>query len=86
MNGLPPRTEAEIPTSTDEGRAASAPQVCRLEVVSATPSSIGGPCSDRLIDFVDGIFDRLEREIDPSLLDCTIEPLIPIEPATAGRS
>ena len=42
--------------------------------------------SDRLIDFVDGMFDRLEREIDPSLLDCSIEPLIPVEPAGAGRA
>ena len=40
--------------------------------------------SDRLIDFVDGTFDQLEREIDPSLLDCSIEPLFPVEPGTRG--
>jgi DNA-binding GntR family transcriptional regulator len=31
--------------------------------------------SDALMDFVDSMFDRLEQEIDPSLLDCSIEPL-----------
>jgi DNA-binding GntR family transcriptional regulator len=30
--------------------------------------------SGALIDFVDGMFDRLEQEIDPCLLDCSIEP------------
>jgi DNA-binding GntR family transcriptional regulator len=28
--------------------------------------------SDELIDFVDSMFDVLEREIDPSLLDCSL--------------
>jgi hypothetical protein len=32
--------------------------------------------SDALIDFVDRMFDVMEREIDPSLLDCSLEPLI----------
>ena len=31
--------------------------------------------SDRLIDFVDGMFDAMEREVDPALLDCSLEPL-----------
>jgi DNA-binding GntR family transcriptional regulator len=31
--------------------------------------------SDRLIAFVDSMFDSMEREIDPSLLDCSIEPI-----------
>jgi DNA-binding GntR family transcriptional regulator len=31
--------------------------------------------SDRLIAFVDSMFDVMEREIDPSLLDCSIEPI-----------
>lgn len=31
--------------------------------------------SDQLIAFVDGMFDVMEREIDPSLLDCSIEPI-----------
>jgi DNA-binding GntR family transcriptional regulator len=29
--------------------------------------------SDRLIAFVDSMFDVMEREIDPSLLDCSVE-------------
>jgi DNA-binding GntR family transcriptional regulator len=32
--------------------------------------------SDRLIGFVDSMFDAMEREIDPTLLDCSLEPLI----------
>jgi DNA-binding GntR family transcriptional regulator len=28
--------------------------------------------SDQLVDFVDSMFDLLEREIDPSLLDCSL--------------
>ncbi len=32
--------------------------------------------SDALIDFADSMFDVLEREIDPSLLDCGLEPLV----------
>jgi len=28
--------------------------------------------SDKLIDFVDSMFDRLEREIDPAMLDCSL--------------
>ena len=32
--------------------------------------------SDALIDFVDSMFDEMEREIDPSLLDCSVEPLL----------
>ncbi len=29
--------------------------------------------SDQLIDFVDSMFDVLEREVDPALLDCSLE-------------
>jgi DNA-binding GntR family transcriptional regulator len=32
--------------------------------------------SDALIEFVDSMFDVMEREIDPALLDCSLEPLI----------
>jgi DNA-binding GntR family transcriptional regulator len=32
--------------------------------------------SDALIDFVDGMFDEMEAQIDPSLLDCSVEPLL----------
>jgi DNA-binding GntR family transcriptional regulator len=31
--------------------------------------------SDALVDFVDSMFDGMELDIDPSLLDCSIEPL-----------
>lgn len=31
--------------------------------------------SDALIAFVDGMFDAIEREIDPSILDCSLESL-----------
>jgi DNA-binding GntR family transcriptional regulator len=33
--------------------------------------------SDALMDFVDSMFDIMEREIDPSLLDCSLAPLLP---------
>lgn len=32
--------------------------------------------SDALMDFVDGMFAAMETGIDPSLLDCSIEPLL----------
>ena len=32
--------------------------------------------SDRLIDFVDSMFDVMERDIDPSLLDCSFQPVV----------
>jgi DNA-binding GntR family transcriptional regulator len=32
--------------------------------------------SDALIAFVDGMFDQMETRIDPSLLDCSVEPLL----------
>jgi hypothetical protein len=32
--------------------------------------------SGTLIDFVDSMFDAMGREVDPSLLDCSLEPLI----------
>jgi hypothetical protein len=28
--------------------------------------------SDELIDFVDRMFDALERDVDPGLLDCSV--------------
>ena len=31
---------------------------------------------DALIDFMDTMFDEMESGIDPSLLDCSIEPLL----------
>jgi len=32
--------------------------------------------SDQLVRFVEEMFDQLERDIDPSVLDCSIEPLV----------
>lgn len=32
--------------------------------------------SDELIRFVEEMFDQIEREIDPTVLDCTIEPIL----------
>ena len=32
--------------------------------------------TDALIDFMDSMFDGMESSIDPSLLDCSIEPLL----------
>jgi hypothetical protein len=33
--------------------------------------------SDALVVFVEGMFDEMEENIDPSLLDCSVEPLLP---------
>lgn len=33
--------------------------------------------SDALVTFVEGMFDEMEESIDPSLLDCSVEPLLP---------
>ena len=44
-----------------------------------SPRRPGVAASDALIDFVDSMFETMEREIDPSLLDCSLEPLtIPV--------
>ena len=62
---------------------------CHLAVLNAVANRHVGEAmaaSDRLINFVDIMFDRLEREIDPSLLDCSVEPLIPIEPRISGQA
>ena len=32
--------------------------------------------SDALIAFVDAMFDEMEARIDPSLLDCGVQPLL----------
>ena len=42
------------------------------------------PPSDKLIEFVDSMFDIMEREIDPSLLDSSLEP-IAIPDGLGGR-
>ena len=52
---------------------------CHLAVLNAVANrhiKEAMAASDALIDFVDRMFDVMEREIDPSLLDCSLEPLI----------
>jgi len=76
-------------THLEGGETLRTPIDCHLAVLNAVANrhvNEAMAASDRLIDFVDGMFDQLEREIDPSLLDCSIEPLIPVEPASAGRA
>jgi DNA-binding GntR family transcriptional regulator len=34
--------------------------------------------TDALIDFVDDMFEIIEREVDPTFLDCSLEPILPI--------
>lgn len=34
--------------------------------------------SDALIDFVDNMFEIIEREVDPVFLDCSLEPILPV--------
>ena len=51
---------------------------CHLAVVEAVANrhiDRALDASDKLIAFVDSMFDVMEREIDPSLLDCSIEPI-----------
>lgn len=52
---------------------------CHLAVLNAVANrhiDQAMAASDKLIDFVDSMFDVMEREIDPALLDCSLEPLI----------
>jgi DNA-binding GntR family transcriptional regulator len=52
---------------------------CHLGVLNAVANrhiDQAMAASDALIDFVDSMFDVMEREIDPALLDCSLEPLI----------
>lgn len=52
---------------------------CHLAVLDAVANrhvDRAVAASDDLIAFVDSMFDVMEREIDPSLLDCSLEPLI----------
>ena len=52
---------------------------CHQAVVEAVVSRHADEAvaaSDRLIDFVDSMFDVMERDIDPSLLDCSFQPVV----------
>ncbi len=61
--------EASLPETID----------CHLALLDAVANrhvDRATAASDALIDFVDAMFDVLEREVDPSLLDCSLELLI----------
>ena len=52
---------------------------CHLAILDAVANRHLGSAiaaSDQLIGFADSMFDAMEREIDPSLLDCSIEPIV----------
>jgi DNA-binding GntR family transcriptional regulator len=54
---------------------------CHLDIINAVANrhiDEAVAASDQLITFVDSMFDVMEREIDPSLLDCSLEPLGPV--------
>jgi DNA-binding GntR family transcriptional regulator len=54
---------------------------CHLAIMEAVANrhpDEAAAASDRLIAFSDSMFGLLEREIDPTLLDCSVEPLIPM--------
>ena len=54
---------------------------CHLAIINAIANhhvDEAVAASDKLITFVDSMFDAMEREIDPSLLDCSLEPLEPV--------
>jgi DNA-binding GntR family transcriptional regulator len=49
---------------------------CHLAVLTAVANrhvDRAVAASDALIDFVDSMFDTMEREVDPTLLDCSLE-------------
>ena len=52
---------------------------CHLAVLNAIANrhvDRAVAASDKLIEFVDSMFDIMEREIDPALLDSSLEPLV----------
>jgi len=63
---------------TQQGAAASSlvrtvdVHLALLEAVANRHVEAAIAASDQLVDFVDSMFDVLEREIDPSLLDCSL--------------
>ena len=46
-----------------------------LETIANHQVRAATAASDELINFVDGMFDVIGRELDPALLDCSLEPL-----------
>jgi DNA-binding GntR family transcriptional regulator len=47
-----------------------------LEAISKRNVALAVEASEHLIDYVDRMFDRLERDIDPSILDSSLESLV----------
>jgi len=47
-----------------------------LDAVATRQADLALEASGRLIMFVEEMFDEIERDIDPSILDCSIEPLL----------
>ncbi|NDZ15941.1 GntR family transcriptional regulator [Variovorax sp. WS11] len=43
-----------------------------IDAVAAGKADAAIAASDRLMEFVEGMFDVLEREVDPALLDCSL--------------
>ena len=64
----------------NEGKASLHSTIdCHLAIINAIANrhvDDAVAASDGLIAFVDCIFDAMEREIDPTLLDCSLEPLV----------
>jgi hypothetical protein len=48
-----------------------------LNGIASSQADRAVAASDALVGFVDGMFDELEKTVDPALLDCSIEPLLP---------
>jgi DNA-binding GntR family transcriptional regulator len=57
--------------------ATVAPHLEILEAVAARQVEAAVAATDRLMDFGDRMLDRMEREVDPALLDCSLELLSP---------
>lgn len=50
--------------------------VAVLNAIATRHAERAVAASDALIGFVEGMFDEMEAHIDPSLLDCSVEPLL----------
>jgi DNA-binding GntR family transcriptional regulator len=50
--------------------------VAVLETIANRQTKAATAASDELINFVDGMFEVIGRELDPALLDCSLEPLL----------
>jgi len=58
------------------GEGCSKTTNCHLEILEALAKQRvrdAVSAADRLIDFCDSMFDRIERAVDPARLDCNLE-------------